>query len=182
MTFTVYVRPDKELFSCTFFYNTGKPVANLRTSHFRLNSDCTSIGFSTYRKNSTTLLINHSMGLLSTANQCKLEYPLQEEQVFQELTRFPVPLESDMDLFMSTGAYVMEGIDNFIAYSFNAGWIAEEQIDETSKENMVQSVQEVLDGLIQVEKDRIDARDEEWGKWLERECIAKLEMINKSSP
>lgn len=107
--------------------------------------------------------------------------------MFQELTRFPVLLEMDIDLFMSTGQYVMEGNTEFIAYSFNSGWIAESQIDETNKEIMVQSVQEVLEGLIQVEKDRIekwdkieeelsDIAEEYWKKQ------ANFIEINKSSP
>lgn len=171
MTFNAYALgedTDYEIIHCTGFYDTGTVVQNLRSSHFRLDSNCENIGFSTYRKDSTELLISHTIGL-QKSEQCSLQYPLQEEQVFQELTRFPVPLEIDMDLFMRTGQYVMEGNSEFIAYSFNAGWIAENQIDETNKESMVQSVQEVLDGLIQVEKDRIDARDEEWATKVERE-------------
>lgn len=150
---------DYEIIHCTCFYDTGTVVSNLRSSHFRLNSDCENISFSTYQKDSTELLISHTLGVFE-AEQCSLHYPLQEEQVFQELTRFPVPLESDIDLFMNTGSYVMDGVTKFKAYSFNAGWIAEDQIDETNKESMVQSVREVLDGLIQVEKDRIAKGDD----------------------
>jgi len=171
MTFNAYAigeDTDYEIIHCTCFYDTGTVVSNLRSSHVRLNSNCDNIGFSTYRKDSTELLISHAISLRE-AKQCSLQYPLQEEQVFQELTRFPVPLESDIDLFMNTGSYVMDGVTKFKAYSFNAGWIAEDQIDETNKESMVQSVREVLEGLIQVEKDRIEARDEEWAKDVERE-------------
>lgn len=162
MTFNAYaigVDTDYEIIHCTCFYDTGTVVSNLHSSHFRLDSDCNNIGFSTYRKDSTELLISHAINL-QQIEHCTLQYPLQEEQVFQELTRFPVPLESDIDLFMNIGSYVMEGITMFKAYSFNAGWIAEDQIDETNKESMVQSVREVLDGLIQVEKDRIAKGDD----------------------
>ncbi|UYE98468.1 hypothetical protein XbC2_39 [Xanthomonas phage XbC2] len=162
MTFNAYAigeDTDYEIIHCTCFYDTGTVVSNLRSSHFRLNSNCENIGFSTYRKGSTELLISHAINI-QNIEHCTLQYPLHEEQVFQELTRFPVPLESDIDLFMNIGSYVMEGITKFKAYSFNAGWIAEDQIDETNKESMVQSVREVLDGLIQVEKDRIAKGDD----------------------
>ncbi len=161
MTFNAYAigeDMDYEIIHCTCFYDTGTVLSNLRSSHFRLNSNCENIGFSTYRKDSTELLISHAINI-QNIEHCTLQYPLQEEQVFQELTRFPVPLESDIDLFMNTGSYVMDGVTKFKAYSFNAGWIAEDQIDETNKESMVQSVREVLDGLIQVEKDRIAKGD-----------------------
>lgn len=184
MTFNAYaigVDTDYEIIHCTGFYDTGTVVSNLQSSHFRIVSNCENIGFSTYRKGSTSLLMSHGFNF-DNIDRCTLAYPLQEEQVFQELTRFPVPLESNIDLFMSTGEYVMQDAKYFIAYSFNAGWIAEDKIDETTKEKMVQSVQEVLEGLIQVEQDRIDARDEEYAKQLELECIANLEKINKSSP
>lgn len=162
MTFNAYAigeDTDYEIIHCTCFYDTGTVLSNLRSSHFRLNSNCENIGFSTYRKDSTELLISHAINI-QNIEHCTLQYPLQEEQVFQELTRFPVPLESDIDLFMNTGSYVMDGVTKFKAYSFNAGWIAEDQIDETNKESMVQSVREVLDGLIQVEKDRIVKGDD----------------------
>lgn len=162
MTFNAYAigeDTDYEIIHCTCFYDTGTVLSNLRSSHFRLNSNCENIGFSTYRKDSTELLISHAINI-QHIEHCTLQYPLQEEQVFQELTRFPVPLESDIDLFMNTGSYVMDGVTKFKAYSFNAGWIAEDQIDETNKESMVQSVREVLDGLIQVEKDRIVKGDD----------------------
>lgn len=183
MSFSAYAigtDNDYEIIHCTVFYDTGTVVQNLLSSHFRLIADCTNIGFSTYRKDSTEILISHTIGL-GESEHCSLEYPLQEEQVFQELTRFPVPLESDIDLFMNTGSYIMNDSIHVIAYSFSAGWISEDQINETNKEIMVKSVQEVLEGLIQVEKDRIAERDEEYGKWLELECIANLEKINKSS-
>jgi hypothetical protein len=184
MTFNAYaIGEDTEygIFHCTSFRDIGTVVSNLIHTMFHLNQECTNIGWSTYRKDSTSLIMNYGINI-KNIKRCTLQYPLQEEQVFQELTRFPVPLESDIDFFMNTGSYVMDGITKFHAYSFNAGWIAIDQINETNKEIMVKSVQEVLEGLIQVEKDRIDERDEEYGKWLELECIANLEKINKSSP
>ncbi|AQW88570.1 hypothetical protein FDH34_gp045 [Serratia phage BF] len=76
---------------------------------------------------------------------CKLDYPLREEQVFQELTRFNLPSEESITTFMDTSYEVLNGSTKFSSFSFHPHSL--DAKNETEMDNMVQSILERLEKL-----------------------------------
>ncbi|QXO11740.1 hypothetical protein pEaSNUABM44_00044 [Erwinia phage pEa_SNUABM_44] len=78
-------------------------------------------------------------------NVCKLDYPLREEQVFQELTRFNLPSDESITTFMDTSYEVLNGSTKFSSFSFHPHSLVAK--NETEMDNMVQSILERLEKL-----------------------------------
>ncbi|SOK58308.1 hypothetical protein [Yersinia phage fHe-Yen9-04] len=89
---------------------------------------------------------------INEKNVCKLDYPLREEQVFQELTRFNIPHEEDINVFMETSYEVLNGSTKFSSFSFHPQNF--DSKNETEMDNMVQSILERLE-LLYLQNDSI---------------------------
>lgn len=138
------------LFSIVIFNNTSIRELNSGFTLNRLEDDILYSCYSTEYNNK--IVINNIVGLMSF-EKCELDYPIRGDQYFQKSTIFPVPAKYMLDMFMGTGSYTMSN-SGYKGYSFhiNTAWL--DTINETIDENMVQSLIEVVNGLIEVEKEK----------------------------
>lgn len=86
-----------------------------------------------------------------TKMECVLDYPLREEQVFQELTRFNLPSEESINAFVETSYEVLDSTE-FSTFTFHPHSL--DAKDETQMDNMVQSIMERLE-LLYLQNDSI---------------------------
>ena len=156
MTFTVFAEGfdnNYEIYSATF-YNTSAVSYSPTTIYLGSKADDDVITTFYNKDNLDRIHLLKRDGYQFI--ECHLDYPFKEEQLFQQMTRFPVPEIDYMEYFFKTSQYVLGGSSDFWIYSFHCGWISG-NINETNKENMVQSIQESIDGLIREEQIRLQA-------------------------
>lgn len=79
---------------------------------------------------------------------CKLNYPLQEDEYFQQLTLYPLPPVEDIQKFMDLGEYILGSNTNFKGYAIS--WYEHIEVYYSLLE-IVQEVQECVLQLIKRE-------------------------------
>lgn len=146
---------DSEIFRCVCYYMND-------TSRFKniywTNTDDYRLTYSRlYRNEITVCDIKFDNEGNNISTSAVLDYPLKEEQIFQQLTRMDIPEPEYIERYISTSEEIMSELSNVSTITFRLGYIAR-QINETTYKNMVQSVMDCMRHLELEEQMRIEKR------------------------
>lgn len=147
---------DSEIFRCVCYYMND-------TSRFKniywTNTDDYRLTYSRLYCNEITVCdikFDNEGNNISTS--AVLDYPLKEEQIFQQLTRIDIPEPEYIERYVSTSEEIMSALSNVSTITFKAGYICN-QINETNHKIMVQSVMDCMRHLELEEQMRIEKRN-----------------------
>lgn len=141
---------DYEIFKYIIYKNTSTVHPNI---YWFREDDCR-LSYSVMH-NDTIRFKNFNLDEEDADSVSVLDYPLKEEQVFQQLTRFDIPEEEYINRFVRTSEEIMSGLPELCNIAFRAGYIAK-QINETNHKIMVQSVMDCMRHLELEEQMRIE--------------------------
>lgn len=153
MTFNVYAighDHDYEIFSSTWLYS--ECLTNFANYSTTQNNRTLNTTYYQYRDNE--FIVKMHDGLFDV-KVSKLQYPLQEDQYFQQLTRMDLPPEDEIERFMTVSKEIISPYPEFVGFTFHGGYMMKE-INETNRESMVQSVLDCMKYMQLEEQMRIE--------------------------
>ena len=144
------LKKEYQIFNCAWAYSSRPQTPNIEKfseHNYRLT-------YSEQYKNKIVLK-NISLDYENDySTSVELDYPLQEEQVFQQMTRFDIPEEEYINRFVQISEEITAGFPAPCTIIFRSMYALNE-INETNYETVVQSVMECMDGLLEMEQQRI---------------------------
>ncbi|AFC21499.1 hypothetical protein GAP32_051 [Cronobacter phage vB_CsaM_GAP32] len=150
MTFNAYVIGhdyDYNIFSSTWLYRDC--LTNF-TNYSITQREVLSTTYYQYRDNE--FIVKSQDGLFDS-KVSTLQYPIQEDEYFQQLTRIDLPPEDEIERFMTVSKEIISRYPEFVGFTFHGGTMMQE-INETNHENMVQSVMDCMNELVKLEMER----------------------------
>lgn len=140
-----------------FHYSIYQNISTVHPNIYWLRDDDCRLSYAVLH-NDTIRFKHYKLDEEDVESVSVLDYPLQEEQVFQQLTRFDIPEEEYINRFVRTSEEIMLGLPELCNITFRAGYICN-QINETNHKNMVQSVMDCMRHLELEEQMRIEKRN-----------------------
>ncbi|AMM43620.1 hypothetical protein FDG95_gp055 [Pectobacterium phage vB_PcaM_CBB] len=138
-----------------FKYVIYKDISTVHPNIYWFNENDCNLSYSVLHNDTIRFKQYKRDGSEDTSSIAVLDYPLQEEQVFQQLTRFDIPEEEYINRFVRASEEIMSGLPELCNITFRAGYICN-QINETNHKIMVQSVMDCMRHLELEEQMRIE--------------------------
>lgn len=156
MTFNAYAighDHDYEIFNSTWLYSES--LTNFSNYSTTRNGTILHTAYYQYRDNEFVFKLTEG---LFDVKLSKLQYPLQEDQYFQQLTRMDLPPEDEIVRFMTVSKEIISPYPEFVGFTFHCGYMMQ-QINETNQESMVQSLMDCMTHMQLEEQLRLEKRN-----------------------
>lgn len=138
-----------------FKYVIYKDISTVHPNIYWFNENDCNLSYSVLHNDTIRFKQYKRDGSEDTSSIAVLDYPLREEQIFQQLTRFDIPEEEYINRFVQASEEIMSGLPELCNITFRAGYICN-QINETNHKIMVQSVMDCMRHLELEEQMRIE--------------------------